>query len=121
LPQSQYEGEEAAIAEVFRTWISGPGVDATVPLIEDGDGLRDAISQVPAGPEGARKHSARVDVVRLVDDTYALVTFSILDENGNVVLGNQQGGAVKIDGNWRVSRATYCALVAQGGIQCPPG
>jgi len=59
--------------------------------------------------------------VRLVYDTHALLTFSILDENGKVVLGNQQGGAVKIDGNWRVSRTTYCALVAQGGIHCPPG
>jgi hypothetical protein len=120
-PQPQYQGEEAAIANVFTTWISGPGVDATVPLIEDGDALRATLSQVPAGSANAQKHAARVDAITLVDDTHAHVTFSIVDENSNVVLGNQQGAAVKIDGTWRVSRATYCALVSRGGIQCPPG
>jgi hypothetical protein len=119
--QPQYEGDEAAIANVFETWISGPGVEATIPLIEDGEALRSAISAPPPVGSVDQKHSARVDSIRLVDDTHANVTFSILDRNGNAVLPNQQGSAVKIDSTWRVSRDTYCALVSEGGIQCPPG
>ncbi len=118
-PEPQYNGEEATIANVFKTWISGPGVDATVPLLEDGEALRGALSQ-PAPALSAQPHSARIDAAHLVDNTHADVTFSILDQNGNAVLPNQQGAAVKIDGTWRVSRDTYCALVAKGGIQCPP-
>ena len=118
-PEPQDNGDEAAIANVFKTWISGPGVDATVPLLEDGEALRGALSQ-PAPALSAEPHSARVDAIHLVDDTHADVTFSILDQNGNAVLPSQQGAAVKIDGIWRVSRDTYCALVAKGGIQCPP-
>jgi len=54
----------------------------------------------------------------MVDNTHAQVIYSILS-HGSVVLPNQRGGAVKIDGSWKMSRAGYCALVAQGGIQCP--
>jgi hypothetical protein len=27
---------------------------------------------------------------------------------------------VKIDGRWLVTRKTYCALLTNGGITCPP-
>jgi hypothetical protein len=49
-----------------------------------------------------------------------LVTFSILT-NGAMTLANQRGSAVKIDGTWHVSRATYCATVGLGVVQCPAG
>ena len=115
--QPQYTGDEAQIADVFRTFISGSDIDTLVSLLEDGVALRETLSKEPTGKTGTP--SARIDSVTLVDDTHALVTYSIL-LNGQLSLPNQHGTAVKIDGTWRVSRDTYCALVAQGGIQCPP-
>jgi hypothetical protein len=115
--QPQYEGDEAQIADVFRRFISGPDLDTLVSLLEDGEALRETLSKEPAGKTGTP--SARVDSVTLVDDTHASVTYTILLD-GRVALPNQHGTAVKIDGKWLMSRATYCALVAQGGVQCPP-
>jgi hypothetical protein len=119
-PEPELTGEDAAIADVFRTWVSAPAVDTTVSILEDGDALRDTIEQVRAQNPGSAGHTARVDAVQLVDASHALVTFSIFS-NGNLTLGNQQGGAVKIDGTWHVSRATYCSTISLGAVQCPPG
>jgi hypothetical protein len=120
VPEPEFTGDEAAIADVFRTWVSRPDVDTTVSILEDGEALRDTIDQVRTRNPGSENHSARVDAVRLVDDTHALVTFSILTGE-SLTLGNQQGAAVKIDGTWHVSRATYCATVSLGAVSCPPG
>jgi hypothetical protein len=119
-PEPEFTGEEAAIADVFHRWVSRPDVDSTVAILEDGEALRDTIEQVRTRNPGSDNHSARVDAVQLVDDTHASVTFSILT-GGSLTLANQNGTAVKIDGTWHVSRATYCATVGMGVVQCPPG
>lgn len=117
LPEPEFSGEAAAIADVFHTWVSRPDVETTVSILEDGEALRDTIEQVRTEP-GSENHSARVDAVQLVDDAHALVTFSIFTGE-SLTLGNQQGAAVKIDGTWRVSRATYCATISLGTVSCP--
>jgi hypothetical protein len=119
-PEPAFTGEEGAIADVFRLWVSGPDIDTTVSLLEDGEALRDTIGQVRAQNPDAQNHTARVDAVRLIDDTHALVTFSISTNGGGVSLLGQQGGAVKIDGTWHVNRSTYCSLISLGGTTCPP-
>lgn len=118
-PEPVFSGDEEQIAEVFRTFIGGPDLDTRVLLIEDGEALRETLSEEPNG-QGSQSYSARVDRVQLVDDTHAVVTYSLV-ANGSVLLSTQQGEAVKVDGTWKMSRASYCALVARGGITCPPG
>jgi hypothetical protein len=119
-PEPTFTGDEGVIADVFRTWVSRPDVDTTVSILEDGDALRGTIEQVRTQDPGSADHTARVDAVQLVDDTHARVTFSIFT-GSNLTLGNQQGAAVKVDGTWRVSRATYCATISLGTVRCPPG
>jgi hypothetical protein len=119
-PEPTFTGDEAAIVDVFHTWVSRPDVDTTVSILEDGDALRDTIEQVRLQNVGAGDHSSTVSAVSMIDDAHALVTFSILT-NGQLTLANQQGAAIKIDGSWRVSRATYCATIGLGAVKCPPG
>jgi hypothetical protein len=119
-PEPTFTGEEAAIADVFHTWVSRPDVDTTVTILEDGDALRDTIDQVRIQNPGSADHSATVSAVTMIDDTHALVTFSILTD-GQVALADQQGAAIKIDGSWKVSRATYCATISHGAVRCPAG
>jgi hypothetical protein len=65
------------------------------------------------------KYSGRVDSVEIVDDTHANVVYSILFD-GSPEFALRPGEAVKIDGVWKVSRDTVCALLEIGGISCPP-
>jgi hypothetical protein len=36
------------------------------------------------------------------------------------VLPRREGRAVLVNGRWKVSRATYCSLIAMAGVTCPP-
>jgi hypothetical protein len=112
------EGDELAAADAFHTWISPGDLEALISRIEDGEALRDVLAQSQTRVDPAASYEARVHEVRLVDPDHALVTFSLL-RDGSPLLTNQQGVAVRIDGRWVVSRATFCAISAMGGIDCP--
>jgi hypothetical protein len=118
-PEPVLEGDERAAADAFHTWISPGDLEQLVTRIEDGDALRDVLAESQTHVDPAATYEARVHEVRLVDPDHALVTFSLL-RDGAALLANQQGVAVRIDGRWVVSRATYCAIVAMGGVSCPP-
>jgi Clp amino terminal domain, pathogenicity island component len=38
----------------------------------------------------------------------------------STAVGIHEGRAVLVDGQWKVSRATFCGLAAGGGVTCPP-
>lgn len=60
-----------------------------------------------------------VERVTFVSDTEAAVWFSVW-LGASPYLSTHRGAAVVVDGRWKVSRATFCALLAQVGIACPP-
>ena len=62
--------------------------------------------------EDARS-STRIEKVKFLNRSEAVVWFTN-------VLPTREGRAVLVDGEWKVSRATYCSLVAMGGVTCPP-
>jgi hypothetical protein len=47
----QYEGDEAQIADVFRTFLAGPDIDTMVSLLEDGETLRGILTAEPANKD----------------------------------------------------------------------
>ena len=69
--------------------------------------------------EDLTKYSGRVEAVRMIDAAHATVDYTLLF-GGQAQFGTRTGTAVKIDGAWKVSRDTECALLALGGITCPP-
>jgi hypothetical protein len=112
---------DALIREAVLGWLdTKPPVKAT-PYVEDLASIWDAELA------GAAQHSAAdlagfggsVGSVTLVSPTEATVQYDVL-HYGAVAIGGQQGTVKKIGGQWMVSRETACALLAQGGIQCPP-
>src|SRR5207248_4217204 len=96
-----FEGEKAAVAQMITQWGSRLDVDASVAMIEDGEALRSTIAAVNASQQvqAARDPNILIRSIELVGDDHAIVTFDIR-QGDSVSLGNQTGGAVKIDGSW---------------------
>ena len=67
----------------------------------------------------ARTAVHRVERIVFVSDTEAAVWFSVW-LGASPYLPTHRGAAVLVDGRWKVSRATFCALLARVGVACPP-
>jgi hypothetical protein len=113
--------DEAAVHDVFLSWIDAQPKSALDDVVEDFPSIRDAHEQGVAQHSAAdlAKYSGRVDSVQIVDDAHANVVYSILF-NGAPQFAYRPGEAIKIDGVWKVSRDTVCDLLEVGGIPCPP-
>jgi hypothetical protein len=61
----------------------------------------------------------RVERIAFVSDTEAAVWFSVW-LGASPYLPTHRGAAVVVNGRWRVSRTTFCGLLARVGIACPP-
>jgi hypothetical protein len=117
--QTLFKGEEGNVARAFHDWIDRIGKPgAATSIIERGDDLTDTFAELFSSPALPPNLSVDVTGVRIVQPDRALVRFSILS-NGQPKLSDQQGGAVKVDGEWRVSRSTFCAVVALVNVRCP--
>jgi hypothetical protein len=119
-PETEFDGEQAAVAQMMTIWSSSPSVDTTVALVEDGEALRDTITAVreTAQVQAARDKGIRIHSIELVGDDRAIVNYDIL-QGDNVTLANQTGVAVKIDGAWRLSRDSYCKITLYVQVTCP--
>jgi hypothetical protein len=108
-----------AIEHAFRTVFADATTDEEkAEALEDGSELLTALvearQRVPAlGP--VRVHVQRV---RFLDEGRARVGFAILLGRGNGP--SFEGTAVETNGVWRVSRETFCHVVAMAGVRCPP-
>ncbi len=112
--------DEQQIRDLFVAWLRNHPDDETRAIIEDGDALLDVIHQGLAqhSPEDLTKYSGTVQAVRMLDADHAEVEYTLLFD-GHPQFGLRTGVAVRIDGQWRVSRATECALLSLGGLSCP--
>jgi hypothetical protein len=99
-------------------------------LLENSAKIGDAYKQAEAkAGTAATQSSSKVSAVQLlsIDDCNtnlgesvpcAKVTYDLL-VNGTPVLSGQIGYAVYVDGQWKVSQVTDCALSHLGGVDCP--
>jgi hypothetical protein len=90
------------------------------PFVQDGDRLDDAWAEdlrARTADYGITEVRAVVHEVGFLDDTTAIVVFDLV----GTPLGWMLGEAVLVDGTWRVSSQTWCALVEQTGVTCPEG
>ncbi|HEY3670518.1 MAG TPA: hypothetical protein VGN51_06260 [Acidimicrobiia bacterium] len=112
--------DERMIAQMFIVWMddqSDAGLDASVA---DPDAVR-APSHEGWGqhtPEDLAQYEGLVESVTVVDSDHAQVVYTILHA-GQVAFPRRLGGAVRVNGEWKVTTETVCGMLAIGGITCP--
>ncbi len=111
------------IKTVWTTFFNSSTAQAdAAAILEDGDQLGTAL-KVAAREDRETKldRRAKVKLIRFISPTKATVTWTLL--NGTTpVLDNASGEAVLVDGQWKVSKVTFCTLVELGNNNKPvPG
>jgi hypothetical protein len=108
---------EALVTDYFRL-LGEENVDDAVPLLEDGEEWRDEMVACSTLTKGV---SVDVKTVEITDATNATATIDILGPEGNVLLADAGAGAVKVDGEWLVSSATFQSLYDLAKDSCTGG
>ncbi|MCU1594467.1 MAG: hypothetical protein JWO12_1859 [Frankiales bacterium] len=100
--------DTAAITTAWESFFNASGtVDSHVALLEDGSVFKAELTTVAASAE-SKGLSAKVDKVVVTGDR-ATVTYDLLN-SGTALLTAAEGLAVRDNGTWKVSKATYCQL-----------
>jgi endonuclease/exonuclease/phosphatase family metal-dependent hydrolase len=116
------EATRAAITDAFHRLFDGDVTDVEDKLaaLEDGELLRPFfLASYEAQQAIAPRIRMRIDDVRPAGPAAADVTYSLLLD-GTPVLDHLPGQAVLVNGQWLVSRRTYCDVSTQGTDEIPP-
>ena len=113
--------DQLAVRTAFLGWLDSPTRDGVDQYVDDFASIRDAVREGMAQhtPQDLAGFSGRVESVVIADPTHADVVYTVLHD-GAPQYANRPGKAVKVDGTWKVTRDTECALLAVGGVTCPP-
>ena len=114
----------AARAEIKKVWVKffNSSTDQAVAktLLEDGENLGAALKLAQKEDrETNLDRRAKVKLIKFFDATTANVTW-ILYNGTTPVLDNASGQAKLVDGEWKVSKLTFCTLVTLGNDQVAP-
>jgi hypothetical protein len=113
-PSPTVDSVAADTAAVTATWqtffTAGGSVDSHIALLEDGAKFRTELTAAAKDPTAANLAAKVTKVV--VTGTTAAVTYDLLGKGGVVLLGGATGEAVKVGGQWLVSKKTYCQLAS---------
>jgi hypothetical protein len=112
--------DEAAIQQVFEQWAADhtdAGLDSST---QNPDAVRRPSHEGWAqhSPDDLAQYSGRVESVTMIDADHASVVYTIL-HGGQLAFPNRTGTAVRVNGEWKVSTDTVCAMLSLGGIACP--
>jgi hypothetical protein len=122
-PPSDEAGARREIEYAFRNRGERSPDGAGLVNVEHGENLGTCQDQVQSrfGAIAARTEQL-IDHIKFLNPTEAVVwTTTLLD--GHPIardLHHNEGRAVLIDGKWKMSRATMCAMFARAGVICPP-
>jgi len=104
----------AAVTKAYTTFFGGAKDQAAlIDDLQNGDKLTAALAAEAKNPTAATL-TATVSKVVLENPHVADVTFTLLS-SGSVLLADQPGKAVLVDGKWKLAAATFCGLAAAGG------
>jgi hypothetical protein len=107
-------GDAATIATNWATFFDGSKpVDGKADLLENGSQFTKEL-EAQAASVLAQAATALVKDVKITSDTSADVTYDLIVA-GTPALPGQKGQAVKQDGVWKVSAASFQALLALQG------
>lgn len=112
---------EGAIERAFETVFSSEtSIADRCRAIDRGENLAAVMEEVAARHTHGQNVDVSVDYVRFVSEDEAEVHFVLLLPQFGPSGLAQTGHAVLVDGDWKVSRDTWCRLVGMVGVQCPP-
>jgi len=124
------EDEVAARAAISQAFADMGEVDedsGTIPSVEGSEGLaayREQATELARARYGQVPDVSVafvVDTVRFLNDHEAIVTYTAqITGSLNITLRNRPGRAIVVDGEWKVTRETFCEWAQTGGVQCPP-
>jgi hypothetical protein len=101
----------AAVTKAYTTFFGQRASEATkLSYLEDAASVSQLAQELAKNPSST-KISAKVDAVTLTDPTHAIVTYDLLT-SGTVVLKGSHGKAVRVNGQWKVAKETFCALAS---------
>jgi hypothetical protein len=109
----------AEIERAFTTLFGNAGpLEERAVALEDGDALISLAEEARARhPSYAGQVQMRVQRLRFLDEHRARVRVDMIIHGG--VGPSFDGEAVKHEGRWRVSRDTFCRVMAMAGVRCP--
>ena len=121
--------DTAAITTAFTTFFDGldPDLDAKISVLEHGDLLRSMIDDASKDPQ-FQQLSTVVNSVSLVSDAECTAAGEVapcalvghdMFLGGLPAMVGLKSHAVRVDGVWKVSASSWCAVVAIGGATCP--
>ncbi len=107
-----------AVTTTYQRFFDGATTaDQKIALLENGQAFAATI-KAQADSSMAKSTTATVSNVASSGTDHADVTYTILF-NGKPALAGQSGTAVRIDGTWKVTAATFCALLTLEGNPPP--
>ena len=91
--------------------------DKKIALVEDGSQFAQTINAQASSPMATGTTATVINVKEESPDSASVIyTVSI---NGTPALQNQEGYAVKVDGQWKVAAKSFCALLTMEGNPPP--
>lgn len=115
------EAAEQAVERAFETAFSSETPDAErCAAIEGGANLTSTLQKVRGRYGPAGDVDVSVEYVRFVSEDEAEVHFVLLLSQLGPSGLPRTGHALRVGEEWVVSRTTWCELVAQVGVECPP-
>jgi hypothetical protein len=112
--------DERAIQALVERWLGGDHTEESQrSTIEDADSILDALRQGLAQyPDRLPFYTGSLDALSFESPDRASIRFTLYYKGQPAY--TRDGDVVRVDGQWKVTRATECAFLAQGGITCPP-
>jgi hypothetical protein len=106
----------AAVTDVYNTFFDPKSTDAEVEnSVQNGAALTGAVANV--NHSQYQGHSGvKVTKVEMQSPVVAKVTFDV-SLDGQVILPNASGYAVKIGGDWKLAATTFCQLLTIEGTK----
>jgi hypothetical protein len=115
------DAAEQAIERAFETaFTSEVPVAERCAAIERGANLTSVMQELSDRYGPARDVDASVEYVRFLSEDEAEVHFVLLLSQFGPSGLARTGHAVRVGEEWKVSRDTWCGLVAMVGVECPP-
>lgn len=115
------DAAEEAVELAFETvFTSDLPIPERCAAIEAGANLAPAMEELRANRAAPQDVDVAVDAVRFLTEDEAEVHFVLLSARFGSAGMAQAGHAVRVDGEWKVARDTWCRLVGMVGVQCPP-
>ena len=121
----------AEVAGAYMTVFQPGATDAQrLALIDNPRGLQPAINALRIYASESALETVRVHVDRATfsDATHAAIAFTVTSTHSASFDGvmHKQGGAVYVDGKWKLTRASFCTVMAEAGkvthdarVYCP--